>query len=185
MRTVNRRAVLRAGLASIGATAFCARLSTATVLSELEQWRPEGGRVVVDPTQFPTVFHEAPALAELVRQGRLPPVGERIGQDPLIIAPLHEIGKYGGTPRRAFTGVVDNNTITRMGAGPDSFLYWDRDFESLVPNIARAYDVSSDGHVLMLYLRRGMHWSDGAPFTADDVMFWYEDMYRDLRVVAS
>src|SRR4030081_1447617 len=46
---------------------------------------PEGGRVILDPAQFPKTFHEAPALAELVRQGRLPPIDERIGLDPLVI----------------------------------------------------------------------------------------------------
>ena len=24
-----------------------------------------------------------------------------------------------------------------------------------------------------------MKWSDGQPFTADDFMFWYEDMYQN------
>jgi peptide/nickel transport system substrate-binding protein len=29
------------------------------------------------------------------------------------------------------------------------------------------------------YLRRGLRWSDGVPFTADDILFWYEDLFRD------
>jgi peptide/nickel transport system substrate-binding protein len=147
--------------------------------------KPEGGRVILDPARFPRTLQEAPMLAELVKQGRLPPVSERIGRDPLVIEPLHEIGRYGGTLRRAFIGPSDFQGAARFTTGPDAFLYWDYEWKQLVPNIARAFDMSGDGRVLTLYLRRGMRWSDGAPFTADDVMFWYEDMYGDRRVVAT
>src|SRR5215471_14518501 len=47
--------------------------------------------------------------AELVKAGKLPPVQERIGQDPLVVKPLREIGKYGGTWRRGFTGPFDTS----------------------------------------------------------------------------
>src|SRR5919108_5633301 len=57
----------------------------------------EGPEVVTDPAKMPKTFKEAPQLAEQVKAGRLPPVAERIGQDPLVIKPLKEIGKYGGT----------------------------------------------------------------------------------------
>ena len=56
----------------------------------------EGPEVITDPAQFPKKFSEAPQLAALVKAGKLPPVPERIGQDPLVIKPVHEIGKYGG-----------------------------------------------------------------------------------------
>lgn len=151
----------------------------------LESVSPEGGRVILDPAQFPKTFHEAPTLAGLVRQGRLPPVHERIGQDPLVIQPLHEIGRYGGTLHRAFIGPSDFWGATRFTTGPDSLLFWDFEWKQVIPNIARAYELSLDGRTLTLFLRRGMRWSDGAPFTTDDVMFWYTDMYRDTRLVAS
>jgi hypothetical protein len=61
----------------------------------------QGPEVITNPTQFPKTFQEAPQLAELVKAGTLPPVTERLGQDPLVIKPVHEIGKYGGTWRRA------------------------------------------------------------------------------------
>src|SRR5690349_6135438 len=53
---------------------------------------PEGGRVILDPAMFPKRLAESPLVAEQVRLGRLPPIHERIGQDPLVIQPLHEIG---------------------------------------------------------------------------------------------
>ncbi|MDQ3249168.1 MAG: hypothetical protein M3Q45_08170, partial [Chloroflexota bacterium] len=66
----------------------------------------EGPDVITDATQFPTTFNEAPMLAEMVAAGTLPPVEERLPEpeDLLVIQPLNEIGQYGGTWRRGFTG---------------------------------------------------------------------------------
>jgi peptide/nickel transport system substrate-binding protein len=188
----DRRSVLLACLAGLGVTVL-ARPRAGAATPQIQPVdthhpvgvdRPEGGRVILDPTQFPRTFQESPVLAALVRQGRLPPIRERIGQDPLVIAPLQEIGRYGGTLRRAFIGPGDQTSLPRFSAGPDSFLYWDYEWQTLLPNIARGFEFSHDNRTLTLFLRRGMRWSDGAPFTADDVLFWYEDLYRDRRVVS-
>ncbi len=106
----------------------------------------EGAEVVLDPARFPKTFKEAPPLAELVKAGKLPPVQERIGQDPLVVKPLREIGKYGGTWRRGFTGPFDTSNGHRV-AQNDKLLYWDYTGTKLVPNIARAWEVSPDGKV--------------------------------------
>jgi peptide/nickel transport system substrate-binding protein len=142
----------------------------------------EGAEVVTDPALFPKSFKEAPQLAELVKAGKLPPVQERIGQDPLVVKPLREIGKYGGTWRRAFTGPFDTSNGHRV-AQNDKLLYYDYTGTRLVPNIARAWEVSPDGKVTTLLLRRGMKWSDGQPFTADDFVFWYQDVYNNKDLV--
>ena len=144
---------------------------------------PEGPRAILNPSRIPAEFREAPMLAAEVAIGRLPPVRERIGRDPLVIEPLHEIGRYGGTLRRAINGPNDIAGVVRFASGPDSFLYWDHLWTTPRPNIARAYELSRDGRVVTLFLRRGMRWSDGARLTADDVLFWYEDLYLDRRVV--
>src|SRR5262245_21702027 len=142
----------------------------------------EGAEVVTDPALFPKSFKEAPPLAELVKAGKLPPVQDRIGQDPLVIKPLREIGRYGGTWRRGFTGPFDTSNGHRV-AQNDKLLYWDYTGTRIVPNIARGWEVSPDGRVITLYLRRGMKWSDGHPFTADDFVFWYEDVYQNKELV--
>jgi peptide/nickel transport system substrate-binding protein len=143
----------------------------------------EGPTIITDPAQFPKSFKEAPMLAEQVKAGKLPPVEQRLPQDPLVLKPTHEIGKYGGTWRRGFTGPGDNLNGIRAGSGPDFLLYVDYTGNQIVPNIAKGYEVSDDGRATTLHLRRGMKWSDGQPFTADDFMFWYEDMYlnKDLN----
>jgi peptide/nickel transport system substrate-binding protein len=145
----------------------------------------EGGTVVTDPAQFPTTLSESPEFAALVAEGQLPPVAERIGQDPLVIQPLHEVGRYGGEIRRGFIGVGDGPNGARFAAGPDTLLYWDYQLENIVPNIARGYELSADGTVLTLQLRRGMRWSDGEQFTADDIVFWHEDINPELATGSS
>lgn len=141
----------------------------------------EGPTVITDTAQWPKTFSEAPQLAELVKAGKLPPVAERIGQDPLVIKPLHEIGKYGGTWRRGFTGPGDKFNGWRVAA-VDSPLYWDYTATKIVPNVALSYEVSDEGKVLTMKLRRGMKWSDGKPFTADDFVFWYEDFFLNKEL---
>jgi peptide/nickel transport system substrate-binding protein len=135
----------------------------------------EGATVVTDPTQFPKKFAESPDFARLVRAGKLPPVAERIGQDPLVMKPLHSIGKYGGEIIRGYVGVSEHQS-GRIFCGSDALLDWDYTGTKIVPNIARGYDLSKNGKVMTLHLRRGMKWSDGEPFTADDVLFWREDL---------
>jgi peptide/nickel transport system substrate-binding protein len=143
----------------------------------------EGPEVVTDPAQFPKNFKEAPQLAALVKAGKLPPVAERIGQDPLVLKPVHSVGKYGGTWRRGFTGPADFWNGYRCCSGPDTLLFWDYTGDKPVPNIAKGWELQDNGRTLILHLRRGMKWSDGHPFTADDFLFWYEDMYSNKELV--
>jgi peptide/nickel transport system substrate-binding protein len=185
--SVSRRSVLRLGLLAVSATQVPLALPPharaqgmkpgANLIGKLE-----GPEVITDPAQFPKSFKEAPALGELAKAGKLPPVAERIGQDPLVIKPLREIGKYGGTWRRGFTGPFDTSNGHRA-AQNDKLLYFDYTGTKIVPNIARAWEVSPDGKVTTLLLRRGMKWSDGQPFTADDFVFWYEDLYQNKELV--
>src|SRR5260221_3653803 len=60
----------------------------------------ENPTIITDPAQWPKKFGEAPALAELVKAGKLPSVDKRIPQEPMVIKPLRSTGKYGGTWRR-------------------------------------------------------------------------------------
>jgi peptide/nickel transport system substrate-binding protein len=140
----------------------------------------EGGSIATGAV--PPRLRESPALAALVRDGALPPVSLRVGRDPLVIRPLHEIGRYGGVIRRAFTGDLDYENANRFASGPDRLLYWDAEFRTVTPWIAKAFELSADARTLTLQLRSGMRWSDGAPFTADDVLFWYEDVYLDREL---
>jgi peptide/nickel transport system substrate-binding protein len=180
---LSRRALLRLGLLSLAATtpARSAGAQPAKPGAHLIG-KLEGPEVVTDPAQVPKRFREAPQLAELVKAGKLPPVEERIGQDPLVVKPLREIGRYGGTWRRGFTGPFDYSNGNRV-AQNDKLLFFDYTGTKIVPNIARGWEVSPDGRITTLLLRRGMKWSDGHPFTADDFVFWFEDLYQNKDLV--
>lgn len=141
----------------------------------------EGATVLRDAPR-PASLGEAPMLAELVKAGKLPPVAERIPAEPLVIEPVHGIGRYGGTWRRGFTGPGDVENANRINAS-DKLLFWDPTGTEIVPSVARDWKMSEDGKTFTLYLRKGMRWSDGAPFTADDFVFWFEELYSNEEIV--
>jgi peptide/nickel transport system substrate-binding protein len=144
----------------------------------------ENPTIITDTAQWPKQFGEAPGLSALVKAGKLPPVEQRLPQEPMVLKPLRSVGKYGGTWRRGFLGPGDSENGNRVRSS-DKLLFWDVSGTHIVPNAAKGFETSADGRRTTLYLRKGMKWSDGAPFTADDFMFWYEDMYQNKDLIKS
>src|SRR5262245_49423121 len=122
----------------------------------------------------PTKFHEAPALAEQVKAGKLPPVEKRLPADALVVPVVERAGLYGGVWRRAFLGPADFNNYVRVVY--DALGRFSPDGAKIEPKIAAGWQSSSDFKVWTIKLRNGARWSDGAPFTADDVVFWHKDV---------
>ena len=118
---------------------------------------------------------EAPQLAEMVAAGDLPPLEERIPIDPLVIdLPWIEVGKYGGTLKRTTTRSNLRDTSAYMyGHSP---LHWEEGGTAVGPGLAKAWEINEDASEWTFYFREGTKWSDGHPFTVDDVLFWWEDM---------
>ncbi|HRU32057.1 MAG TPA: ABC transporter substrate-binding protein [bacterium] len=121
-----------------------------------------------------TKFSESPMLADLVKQGKLPSVEKRLPEEPIVIQPIEEVGKYGGTWRRAALSPNDTRIRDRMGYEP--LVKWGRDGKTMVPNLVKSWELTNRGKTYVFYLRKGVKWSDGEPFTADDIMFWYNDV---------
>jgi peptide/nickel transport system substrate-binding protein len=115
-------------------------------------------------------------LAEKVAAGELPPVDERLPVEPLVQEVVDEIGEYGGTWHRAALNAGD--TLLHGRLNPDVLVFFDIE-GNLVPSIAKGWDVSEDGRQYTLYLREGLKWSDGYPFTADAVMWWYDHVLNN------
>ncbi|MBV9748366.1 MAG: hypothetical protein JO157_06110, partial [Acetobacteraceae bacterium] len=84
----------------------------------------EGPTIVTDPAQMPKTFHDAPMLADQVKAGTLPPVAQRVPDEPMVVKPLHSIGKYGGTWRRGFIGPSDSENGNRIRSG-EKLIYFD------------------------------------------------------------
>jgi peptide/nickel transport system substrate-binding protein len=130
--------------------------------------------------QTPATFKESPMLAERVRQNQLPPVAQRLPQTPLVVKPHERVGRYGGVWRQAMRGGSDN--LLDRTIGYVRLVRWDAAWTRIEPDICERYEVNADASVYTFHLRKGMRWSDGQPFTADDILFWYEDvlMNREL-----
>lgn len=127
-------------------------------------------------------YKQAPELDALVTSGDLPPVAERVGPEPRVIVPVEQVGAYGGTFRGGMVGGNDRNMLfTHFGYEP--LLAWDADWTGeIIPNVATGYTASDDGKSFTFTLREGMKWSDGSPFTADDIAFFIEDILPDDKL---
>ncbi|MEQ4209314.1 twin-arginine translocation signal domain-containing protein, partial [Actinopolymorpha sp. B9G3] len=84
---LSRRDVLRAG----GAVVAAAVTAGCDVLSTQPKNSGDGGGSSGGPKP-----KEAPALAELVKQGKLPELSKRLPPDPVVVQPLDRLGTYGG-----------------------------------------------------------------------------------------
>jgi peptide/nickel transport system substrate-binding protein len=127
---------------------------------------------------------EAPALAALVKDGKLPPLAQRLPASPLVVTPFEKVGAYGGTLRRGARGSSDHNGILRM-AGNQGLTRWNLGFTEVVPNVAEKWEVNANSTEFTFTLRKGMRWSDGAPFTADDIIFSIEDCAKNTELFKS
>lgn len=129
-------------------------------------------------------YEQAPMLVEMEAAGDLPPVDERLPANPLEMDLIEGVGEYGGTMRRAILGGGDHHNMVRT-IGSDNLVRWDATWSELRPNIAEGWEVSEDARSFTFTLREGMRWSDGAPFTADDIVFWYEDVFLNTDITPS
>jgi peptide/nickel transport system substrate-binding protein len=51
-----------------------------------------------------------------------------------------------------------------------------------VPNVAKGWEFNDDFTQLTFFLRKGHKWSDGHPFTAEDVKYWYKNLSLNPKV---
>lgn len=144
----------------------------------------ETAEIVTDAARIPKKLQEAPQLAEQVKAGKLPPVEQRVPSEPLVLQPLRSVGKYGGIWRRGFLGPGDSENGNRLRSG-DKLIFFDATGTQMRPSVAKGWQVSEDGKTTTIFLRKGMKWSDGSPFTADDFVFWFEDIYSNKDIVSS
>ena len=127
---------------------------------------------------------QAPALQELVKAGKLPPLEERLPLEPIVVEPIESVGKYGGTWHRGWRGIKDFHCFGRLTY--ETMLRWPRDpADPVQPGLAKAWEWSDGGKTLTLHLRKGLKWSDGEPFTVDDIIFWWEAIETDTNVSAA
>ncbi|MEE3233353.1 MAG: ABC transporter substrate-binding protein [Candidatus Latescibacterota bacterium] len=120
-------------------------------------------------------FSQAPSLDDQVFNDLLPPVKHRLPTNPLVISPAHQTGPYGGTWTRYGTSPSDIG-IFHHRLAYDGLVRWDPMGQKILPNLVTHWNVTDEGRTYTFYLRQGVKWSDGHPFTADDIIFWYQDV---------
>lgn len=121
---------------------------------------------------------EAPMIAKLVGEGKLPPLAERLPEAPMVIdfaAEGKEIGKYGGDLRILMADQKDLGQVTvyqyarLLGYGPDI---------EMRPDILQGVEVVEDRE-FTFRIRKGHKWSDGHLLTSEDFRYFWEDMVKD------
>jgi ABC-type dipeptide/oligopeptide/nickel transport system permease component/ABC-type transport system substrate-binding protein len=125
---------------------------------------------------------ESPIVAELVKEKKLPPVAERVGPEPLVMEGVEGVGKYGGTWLRLANSASDISTISWRLSGA-TLVRWSPMGYPIRPHLAKGWTSSPDRREWTIQLRRGVRWSDGAPFTADDILYWWQA--EQLKIAAT
>ena len=126
-------------------------------------------------------YTQSPYLDARVASGELPPVEERLPDEPMVFEPLSEIGVYGGQFNVFSTTPAPWNDLTEEPARGPFLLELTQDGE-FIPGIARDWDFSEDFTTFTLYLRPGMKWSNGDPFTSADFAFKRNVMGEEFDV---
>ncbi|MDB5562281.1 MAG: periplasmic alpha-galactoside-binding protein [Hyphomicrobiales bacterium] len=146
-------------------------------------------------------YHEPDWVTkQFVATGKLPPVKDRLPKEPMVYKTANMadgIGAYGDVMRHVIGGRPEgwnytagqsqgwggidiglSECLTRTGP---LFEIKADELEPL-PNLAKSWDWSADGHQLTMHHIEGAKWSDGVAFNADDVMFYWDDNINDPNV---
>ena len=116
---------------------------------------------------------ESPLLAELVREGALPPVAERVGPEPAVLKGVDGIGEYGGTWLRA--GVNANEAVHFIWMMSSCGLFqWSPQGYPIRPHFAKGLEALPGGREFLLTLRKGLRYSDGHEVDANDIMYYWQ-----------
>ncbi|WP_291424670.1 ABC transporter substrate-binding protein [Deinococcus sp.] len=124
----------------------------------------------------------APAMAQAQTEANVP------------ASLFQSIGKKGGTLTLSlvsspqsfnYFAVLDNNSYTVLNNVFDRLITLDPLTNKLYPDLAESWSMTPDGRTATLKLRKGVKWSDGQAFDADDVMFTLDDLASNTGLKAN
>jgi peptide/nickel transport system substrate-binding protein len=127
-------------------------------------------------------------LAELCSAGGVPvPDSPNANEELERVA---TVGRYGGSlvvgqrsEPKTLNPVTATDAVSRevIGRTMADLISINRASQLTEPALAKSWTISPDGRAFTLKLRRGIHFSDGHPFGADDVIFSF-NVYLDEAV---
>ncbi len=127
---------------------------------------------------------ECPYFTEAVKAGKLPPVEQRIPEQPLIVdlaAKGRTPGHQGGMLRTMITRSKDTRQMVVYGY--TRLVIYDENY-TLQPDLLESYE-NIDDKKFTFHLRKGHKWSDGEPFNAADFEYWWEDVANNDELMPS
>ncbi|MCX5579800.1 ABC transporter substrate-binding protein [Kaistia terrae] len=158
---------------------------------------------VADILEFKALpdYHEPDWVTKnFVASGKLPAVKDRLPKEPMVYKQgnmVDGLGVYGDTMRHVIGGRPEgwnysagqtqgwggidiglSECLTRSGP----LFQIKADELQPLPNLAKSWEWSEDGHTLTMHLIEGAKWSDGQPFTTADAMFYWDDNVNDPNV---
>jgi peptide/nickel transport system substrate-binding protein len=173
-------AVFAGGAKDAGSGPQAAGASKAVPTPGKAYWEGGGWNTVADYEKAAgkkiAKFNEAPMLAERVKAGKLPALDKRLPDpaDVQVTDIVEEIGQYGGQWRQVWAS--NNEPWGQDRETYEGLMQYSWDGSKIVPNLAKKWEVSPDGKTFTFYLRKGLKWSDGQPYTVDDLIFTIEDL---------
>ena len=126
----------------------------------------------------PASLTEAPMLADMVKAGELPALEERLPANPYVIPHnWPSRGKYGGGITMTMQGSENGHPYEYCYGF--SILRLLNDGLDVGPGLAEKWEASADAKTFTFHFREGLKWSDGKPWTTDDIMYWWEDLVQN------
>ena len=131
-----------------------------------------------------TDLRQAPPLKRQVENGALPPLAQRLPDEPVRVHTFGDAARYGGTLRTIIASYWDYGGLDTVHScrllrhvprvDDDGKIVTDKDGKilyELVGNLAKDWQYDDTGRRITMTLRRGIHYSDGHAFTAEDVKY--------------
>ncbi len=75
--------------------------------------------------------------------------------------------------------IDENSSATAVMYLFSGLVNYDPTNQSFTPALAKSWEISADNLSYKLNLRKGVKWSDGEPFTADDVIFTFDAIFDE------
>ncbi|MCP5085571.1 MAG: ABC transporter substrate-binding protein [Rhodobacteraceae bacterium] len=127
---------------------------------------------------------EAEFWRESVEHGVLPPIDQRLPENPIVVdlsAKGRVTGQQGGTLRTMITRSKDIRQMVVYGYA--RLMGYDENYQ-LMPDILEDVKVA-EGRIFTFKLRKGHKWSDGNPFTSADFQYWWDHVANNEELAPS